>query len=117
MPNVLIVGDTVRSSELRHEVPVAIGDAFRYVELDGRRIAVVWSVEGDRITRGRPDRRDRPGRDVLATTTSCADGVDYYEISPTITVRIARSLGLRDAVVPRRSPSGTRTRSGPTASS
>ena len=50
MPNVLLVGDSVRSCELRHEVSVAIGDAFRYVELDGRRIAVVWSVEGDRLT-------------------------------------------------------------------
>ena len=50
MPNVLVVGDTVHSTELRHSVPVAIGDPFHYVELDGRRIAVVWSVEGDRIS-------------------------------------------------------------------
>lgn len=99
MPNVLLVGDSVRSTELRHEVGVAIGDAFRYLELDGRRIAVVWSVEGDRITAVDPSLEivpvERHPIDDLVR-----DGVDYYEIAPTRTVRIARALGLRAAVVP-----------------
>ena len=99
MPNVLLVGDSVRSSELRHEVSVAIGDAFRYVELDGRRIAVVWSVEGDRITAVDPTVEIVPV-ETFSYDDLLRDGVDYYEISPTLTVRIARSLGLRDAVVP-----------------
>ena len=49
MPDLLLIGDTVRSPELRHEVPVEIGDPFLYAEVGGRRVAIVWSVEGDRI--------------------------------------------------------------------
>jgi len=99
MPNVLLVGDSVRSTELRHEVSVAIGDLFRYVELDGRRIAVVWSVEGDRITAADPSVEIVPA-ETIGYDDLVRDGVDYYEISQTLTVRIARLLGLRDAVVP-----------------
>ena len=49
MPAVLLIGDTLRSPELRHEVPVDIGDPFLYAEVGDRRVAIVWSVEGDRI--------------------------------------------------------------------
>ena len=99
MPNVLLVGDSVRSSELRHEVAVAIGDLFRYAEIDGRRIAVVWSVEGDRITAVDPSIEIVPV-ETFPYDDLLAEGVDYYEIAPTLTVRIARALGIREAVVP-----------------
>ena len=33
MPDVLIVGDTVRSPELRHEVPLSVPDPFLYAEV------------------------------------------------------------------------------------
>jgi Xaa-Pro aminopeptidase len=99
MPNVLLVGDSVRSTELRHEVSVAIGDLFRYVELDDRRIAIVWSVEGDRITAADPT-VEIVAAETFAYEDLLRDGVDYYELAPTLTVRIARSLGLRAAVVP-----------------
>src|SRR5262245_50680965 len=99
MPNVLLVGDSVRSSELRHEVSVAIGDGFRYFELDGRRVAVVWSVEGDRITAVDPTVEIIPV-ETFPFDDLLRDGVDYYEISAILTVRIARSLGLREALVP-----------------
>ena len=36
VPDVLIYGDTVRSPELRHEVPLAIPDPFLYVERERR---------------------------------------------------------------------------------
>jgi Xaa-Pro aminopeptidase len=49
VPDVLLIGDTVRLPELRHEVPVEIGDPFLYAEIGGRRVAIVWSIEGDRI--------------------------------------------------------------------
>ena len=32
MPDILIYGDTIRTPELRHEVPVAIPDPFLYAE-------------------------------------------------------------------------------------
>ena len=103
MPNVLLIGDSGRSTELRHHVGVAIMDPFRYVELDGRRVAVVWSVEGDRIA------AFDPSIEIVHVETFPSDdlireGVDLYEIEPIQTVRIARSLGLRDAVVPESFP-------------
>jgi Xaa-Pro aminopeptidase len=52
---VLIYGDTVRSATLRHEVPLAIIDAFTYIEIAGRRVAVVSSLEADRIRAAAPD--------------------------------------------------------------
>jgi len=43
MPSILICGDTLRSPELRHEVPLGIGDPFLYLETNGRR-AVLTNV-------------------------------------------------------------------------
>jgi Xaa-Pro aminopeptidase len=103
MPNVLIVGDTERSSDMRHHVPLAIVDPFVYAERDGRRIAIVWSIEGDRIA------NVDPGIELVASETFAADdliraGVDLYEIPVRTTVRMVESLGLRRAVVPRAFP-------------
>ncbi|MBA2294704.1 MAG: aminopeptidase P family protein [Actinobacteria bacterium] len=105
MPNVLLIGDTIRSTDLRHAVPVEIGDPFRYAELEGRRVAVVWSVEGDRIT------AVDPGIEIVPAETFPADdlirdGADIYEIPLVQTVRIAKALGLREAIVPRGFPLG-----------
>jgi Xaa-Pro aminopeptidase len=99
MPNALLIGDSVRSTELRHEVSVAIGDLFRFAEIDGRRIAVVWSIEGDRITAVDPSVEIVPVES-FPYDDLVREGVDYYEISPILTVRIVQGLGLRDAVVP-----------------
>ena len=99
MPNLLLIGDSVRSTELRHEVSVAIGDPFCFAEVDGRRVAVVWSVEGDRITAVDPTVEIVPV-ETFPYDDLVRDGVDYYEIAPIIFVRIARELGVRSAVVP-----------------
>jgi Xaa-Pro aminopeptidase len=103
VPNVLLIGDSGRSTELRHQVGVAIMDPFRYVELDGRRVAVVWSVEGDRIAAFDPSIEIVPV-ETFPSDDLIREGVDLYEIEPIQTVRIARSLGLRDAVVPESFP-------------
>src|SRR5207244_2003992 len=50
MDGILIQADTVRSATLRHEVPLAIIDPFTYLETDGRRVAVVSSLESDRVS-------------------------------------------------------------------
>ena len=49
MPDVLIVADTIRSPELRHEVPLAVPDPFLYAEVGGKRSVVVSSLEAGRI--------------------------------------------------------------------
>ncbi len=45
MADVLILADSIRSPEMRHEVPVPIPDPFLYAERDGRRVVVVSSLE------------------------------------------------------------------------
>ena len=42
--NLLVVGDTLRTPELRHEVPLGIPDAFFYAEVDGRKVVVISSM-------------------------------------------------------------------------
>ena len=49
MTDVLIIADTVRSPELRHEVPLAVPDPFFYAEVGGKRTVVVSSLESGRI--------------------------------------------------------------------
>src|SRR5207253_1404159 len=49
MTDVLIYGDTVRHPELRHEVPLALGDPFLYLEKDGRSHIVITDFEWPRL--------------------------------------------------------------------
>lgn len=103
MPDVLLIGDSERSSELRHAVKVAIGDPFVYAEVDGRRVAIVWSIEGDRIVEA------DPGIEIVPSESFTVEDIlgevdDVYEIWPAQCVRYVRSLGLRSAVVPETFP-------------
>ena len=105
MPDVLLIGDTLRLPELRHEVPVDIGDPFLYAEVGGRRTAIVWSVEGDRVAQ-----RD-PTIELVAAETFpldelLADGLDAYEVFPALFSQMVASLGIERAVVPDRFPLG-----------
>jgi Xaa-Pro aminopeptidase len=49
VPDVLIYADTIRSPELRHEVPLAIADPFLYLEQNGSRHVVIGSLELPRV--------------------------------------------------------------------
>src|SRR6266508_4330449 len=55
VPDVFIYGDTVRSPELRHEVPLAIPDQFLYVEKGDRRAVVIHSLEIPRVREAAPN--------------------------------------------------------------
>ena len=55
MGDVLIIGDTFRSPELRHEVPLGVPDPFVYLERDGARHVYVGSMEVERIRGARRD--------------------------------------------------------------
>lgn len=105
MPDVLLIGDSERSTELRHEVKVAIGDPFVYAEVRGRRVAIVWSIEGDRIV------EVASGIEIVPSESFTVADIlrevdDVYEIWPMQCVRYVRSLGLRSAVVPQTFPVG-----------
>jgi len=79
--DLLIVGDTERCMELRHELPLRIGDPFLYAEIGERRVAVVWSIEGDRIAAIDPSVEIVPS-ETISVDDLVAAGVDYYEIEP-----------------------------------
>ena len=49
MTDVLIYGDTFRSPELRHEVPLGIPDPFLYVERDGAKHIAIGAMEIPRL--------------------------------------------------------------------
>ena len=99
MTDLLIVGDTERCMELRHELPLRIGDPFLYAEIGERRVAVVWSIEGDRIAAIDPSVEIVPS-ETISVDDLIAAGVDYYEIDPAQTVRSVRALGITRARVP-----------------
>ncbi len=49
MPDVLIYADTIRSADMRHELPLVVPDPFLYAEVGGACHAVVSSLEQRRI--------------------------------------------------------------------
>jgi Xaa-Pro aminopeptidase len=99
MPDALICGDTLRSPEMRHEVPLGIGDPFLYLESDGRRAVLTNVLEVDRIARQAPDLErllgEQFGRDELI-----AEGLSYAEVDRALYVRAVSHFGISAAVVP-----------------
>ncbi len=97
--NVLIYGDTETSPTLRHEVPLAIGDSFLYLEADGRRAVLTNALEEGRIARAAPELErllgDAFGRDELI-----AAGHPWWAIDQEVCVRAVASLDIREAAVP-----------------
>jgi Xaa-Pro aminopeptidase len=98
-PDVLIHGDTHRSAALRHELPLGIIDPFPYFELNGRRVAVISSMEAKRIEEA------APGVELidpyeLGLDELIARGMQWDELEPELTARAAERLGVRRLVVP-----------------
>ena len=105
MPDVLIIGDTIRSPELRHEVPISIGDAFLYAEVGGKRTVVVSSFETSRVE------ELGTGLQVLAYEEVGLDellkrGLDPYELALELHLESCRRLGVESAVTPLAFPLG-----------
>jgi Xaa-Pro aminopeptidase len=99
VPDVLIYGDTMRSPELRHEVPVPIPDAFLYAEKGNRRAAILHSLEIPRV------REDAPELEIVAleqlgTDELFAQGLQAWEIELEVALRACRELGIEQAAVP-----------------
>jgi len=105
MSNVLIVGDTIRTPELRHEVPLGIPDPFFYAEIDGRRIVVTSSMEAARVD------GLGAGLEVHTTEEFGADELHRSRLDPhtyatELAIRITRGLVVAAATVPRDFPLG-----------
>ena len=99
MSDVLLYADSVRSPEMRHEVPVAVPDAFLYAEHDGRRVAVISAFEGPRLAVAAPEIEmippERLGLDELL-----AGGMPAALAELELYTRACREIGIADAVVP-----------------
>ena len=96
MSDVLIFADTMRSAEMRHEVPVAVPDPFLYVERNGNRHAVVTSFEVDRVAEAGVEAHpyEEFGWDELVGKGPREQqALLLYE-------RAVQQLGVKDAVVP-----------------
>ncbi len=102
---ILIHGDTIRTPELRHEVPLGIPDPFAYAEVDGRRLVVISAMEAMRVealgTGLEVHTLEEFGADELRRS-----GLDVHTYAKELAVRIAAGLGVSDAVVPTRFPLG-----------
>jgi Xaa-Pro aminopeptidase len=99
VPDLLIYGDTVRSPELRHEVPVPIADAFLYAEKGERRAVILHSLEIPRVREDAPKLEiiplERLGADELF-----AEGKQAWEVELEIALRACRDLGIDQVTVP-----------------
>ena len=99
MSDVLIVGDSLRNPEIRHEVPVAVPDPFLYAEHGDCRVVVVVSFEVPRVEAADAGLEvyafERFGRDELQR-----EGLNYDEILREVSVRVCAELGVESAVVP-----------------
>jgi Xaa-Pro aminopeptidase len=94
----LFYGDTERSAAMRHELPVAIGDAFLLAVTGGDVLhVVVNALERDRVAAAAPgavlhDIDDLGFRDLLQS------GMSFAEIDLELAARGAAAIGVREAV-------------------
>ena len=99
MADVLIYADTIRSPEMRHEVPLAVPDAFLYAERDGEQYVVLSSFELDRLAEVAPDLNALPYEE-FGIDELYAQGLSRPEIELEVTLRAARRFGIEQALVP-----------------
>jgi Xaa-Pro aminopeptidase len=102
MPDLLIYGDTIRSPELRHEVPVAVPDPFVYLERNGSRWAFVGSLEVPRMRE--VDGLEPVALEELGIDELIAQGKKWHEAAPELVLRACRRVGVEEVVAPRTFP-------------
>jgi Xaa-Pro aminopeptidase len=96
--DVLICADTLRSPEMRHEVPVVVPDPFLYLERNGERHVVITPFEVERVAAHdglQPHAVEQFGWDDLVKK-----GIPMEEVELGTYVRAVRELGVEKAVVP-----------------
>jgi Xaa-Pro aminopeptidase len=98
--DVLIDADTIRSPELRHEIPVAVLDPFLYGERDGVAFAATSPLDAEMIAAARPGLKQLDVFTDLGLRELLAAGRARHEALLEIRVRACRELGVQSAAVP-----------------
>ena len=97
--------DTLRSKELRHEIPLGLADPIVYAERDGARHVVVTAFEHPRFEAAGIDAEIHPleefGWDEFVTSGLRTDDAQYQ-----LAARFCQEVGLEDAIVPYNFPIG-----------
>jgi Xaa-Pro aminopeptidase len=99
VPDVLIYADSLRSPEMRHEVPVSVPDPFLYAERNGDRHVVASSFELERITAVAPGLQVLPLEE-FGIDELYAQGLTRPEVELEVILRATRKFGVEQAVVP-----------------
>jgi Xaa-Pro aminopeptidase len=97
MGDVLIYADTMRSPEMRHEVPVAVPDPFLYVEHDGKRLVLVSALELERLTAAGIEAVSPEGYGI---DELLREGMRMQDAMLEVQLRALQQLGVTSAVVP-----------------
>jgi Xaa-Pro aminopeptidase len=98
VPGLLIVGDTFRSPEIRHEVPLGVPDAFLYVEVDGVRRAIATALELDRISA--LDGIEAHAFEEYGYDELIAEGLSDDAVRSEVYANACRAFGIEAAIVP-----------------
>ena len=99
MTDILILADSIRSPEMRHEVPLPVPDAFLYAEHGGRRVVVVSSLESQRVGEAVPGLEVIP-LESLGIDQLLLDGAKPSQAMLEVYTRACQELGLESASVP-----------------
>jgi Xaa-Pro aminopeptidase len=102
VPDVIIFGDTIRSPELRHEVPLTVPDPFVYVERNGTRTAYVSSLELSRVRE--LDGLEAIPLEELGLDELVAQGLSWHQMTTELALRACRAAQVSSAVTPRDFP-------------
>ncbi len=96
--------DTIRSAELRHEIPVAVTDPIIYVERNGTRRVFASSLETPRLET--VDGLEVLPDEELGSDELRAAGLQRHEAHPELVLRACRHAEIGRASVPRSFPLG-----------
>lgn len=103
MTDVLMYGDTMRHPELRHEVPLTLGDPFLYAEKDGGAHIVVTDFEWPRIQEAGVE-AELISPFALGLDELLRSGKKYWQIMLELTLRGVQRIGVTKAIVPHTFP-------------
>jgi Xaa-Pro aminopeptidase len=103
MTDVLIFGDTMRHPELRHEVPLMLGDPFLYAEKEGRAHIVITDFEWPRLQEAGVE-AELISPFALGIDELLVSGKKYWQIALEMALRGVKHIGVASAVVPHTFP-------------